>query len=115
MRLTTDLWIAALMRRVFGEGGFAAVMRRGASEAGAAFIVIRDREGRATLYGPAPQTSYDSGRPEDRQFSQLAAGVEMDHVETRLQKEARFDPDFWVVELEPGKTGVEELLSISEP
>ncbi|MGN6536169.1 MAG: DUF1491 family protein, partial [Mesorhizobium sp.] len=26
MRVTTDLWVSALIRRVFGGGGFAAVM-----------------------------------------------------------------------------------------
>ena len=43
MRLTTDFWVSALMRRVFAEGGFAAVAKRGASEAGAVFVVTRNR------------------------------------------------------------------------
>ncbi|TIL61977.1 MAG: DUF1491 family protein, partial [Mesorhizobium sp.] len=28
MRVTTDLWVSALLRRVFGAGGFAAVVKR---------------------------------------------------------------------------------------
>ena len=48
MRLTSDFWVSALMRRVFAEGGFAAVARRGASEAGAVFVVTRNRVGQST-------------------------------------------------------------------
>lgn len=115
MRLTTEFWIAALIRRVFGDGGFAAIVRRGATEAGAAFILVRNRTGKATLFGPAPQATYDAARPDERQFSELAADVEMDIVEARFVKEARFDPDFWVVEVEPGPTGIRDLISVTTP
>ena len=76
MRLTTDFWVSALMRRVFGEGGFAAVAKRGASEAGAVFVVTRNRMGLSSLFGPAPQSAYDSARPDDRQFSSLIVDAE---------------------------------------
>lgn len=115
MRLTTDFWIAALTRRVFGDGGYAAIVRRGATEAGAAFIVVRDRMGTATLFGPAPQASYDSARPEERQFTELANGVDMNAVDQRLAKEMRFDPDVWVVEIEPGATDIKNLIAITTP
>ena len=35
MRVTSDLWVAALLRRIFSEGGFGAVLRRGGDSAGA--------------------------------------------------------------------------------
>ncbi|MEP2580565.1 MAG: DUF1491 family protein, partial [Roseibium sp.] len=38
MRVTSEFFVSALVRRVFGEGGFAAVSRRGAPEAGAVFV-----------------------------------------------------------------------------
>lgn len=110
MRLTTEFWVSALVKRVFGAGGFAAVIRRGASEAGAVFILVRDRMGGAALYAPAPQTSYDSAKPEDRNFVRLALGEEGSAADLRLEKELRFDPDIWVVELEPGSEPVEELI-----
>ncbi|TWG99296.1 hypothetical protein L598_001500000190 [Mesorhizobium sp. J18] len=100
MRVTTEIWVSALVRRVFAEGGFAAVVRRGAAEAGAIFITRRDRFGRVTLYGPAPQISYTEARPSDRQFSLLITTEEETEIAARLEREMRFDADLWVVEVE---------------
>ncbi|BCH26028.1 hypothetical protein MesoLjLc_59480 [Mesorhizobium sp. L-8-10] len=115
MRVTTDLWVSALLRRVFGDGGFGAVMRRGAAEAGAVFVVTRNRLGETSLLGPAPQTAYDSGRPHERQFAAILSDVDGDAIEARLAKEMRFDSDVWVVELEPGSTPLAELLVLTTP
>jgi len=115
MRVTTDFWVAALLRRVFSEGGFGAVVTRGAAEAGAVFVVARDRFGEAVLFGPAPQTAYDSERPDDRRFLELGSGLAEEAVEARLAKESRFDPDIWVVEIEPASTPLSELLGIRKP
>ncbi|PWJ85340.1 hypothetical protein C7441_103196 [Pseudaminobacter salicylatoxidans] len=115
MRVTTDLWVSALLRRVFAAGGFAAVVRRGASEAGAVFVLSRNRLGEVALFGPAPQTTYDSARPDERHFSELYSGDDDAAVEARLDKEKRFDPDIWVVEIEAGQTPPEELLAITTP
>ena len=110
MRITSDLWVSALLRRVFAEGGFGAVLRRGAAEAGAIFVIARGREG-LRFFGPAPQASYGEARPAERAFSALKAETDAD-LETRLLREQRFDGDLWVVEIEPGRTPVEELLAI---
>ncbi|CAN7284504.1 DUF1491 family protein [Aminobacter aminovorans] len=115
MRLTTDFWVSALLRRVFGEGGFGAILNRGALEAGAVFILTRDRFGRSNLYGPAPQTSYDMARPGERQFSLLESDDDGTAIDKRLERERRFDPDIWVVEIEPGKTEIVDLVSITTP
>jgi hypothetical protein len=115
MRVTTDLWVSALMRRVFGGGGFAAVVKRGATEAGAVFVLARGRLGEVALFGPAPQTSYDSAKPDDRFFSPLAADGDAAALEARLEREKKFDPDIWVVEIEAGTVPVEELLSVKTP
>lgn len=113
MRVTTDFWTAALTRRVFAGGGFAAIVRRGSSEAGAVFLVARDRFGRVKLYAPAPQTSYDTARPDERFFA--AHDLEDETaLEARIQKELRFDPDIWVVEIEPGNDPVEDLIAVAE-
>ncbi len=113
MRLTTDFWVSALVKRVFGAGGFAAIGKRGATEAGAVFIIVRDRMGRADLYGPGPQTSYDSAKPEERNFSLLETAQEAEAIDVRLAKESRFDPDVWVVEIEPGPMAIEDLISLA--
>ena len=115
MRVTTDFWVSALLRRVFGAGGFAAIVKRGSSEAGAVFVVVRNRLGEAVLFGPAPQTSYDTAKPDERHFSRFDVGEDDAAVEARLEKEKRFDPDIWVVEVEPGRSPIEELISIPTP
>ena len=112
MRVTTDLWVSALVRRVFGAGGFAAVVKRGAAEAGAIFVQTRDRFGSVALFGPAPQTSYDTARPDERLFVRIGDGEDATALDARLEREKRFDPDIWVVEIEPGAVPLEELVSI---
>ena len=112
MRVTTDLFVSALVRRVFAAGGFAAVVKRGATEAGAVFIVARGRLGEANLYGPAPQTSYDAGRPDERRFVPMNEGGDAAALDRRLEKEARFDPDVWIVEVEAGQIPVEGLIPV---
>jgi hypothetical protein len=112
MRVTTDLWVAALVRRVFASGGFAAVVKRGATEAGAAFVLARGRFGEVFLFGPAPQTSYDSAKPDDRFFSPLGEGEDAEALDKRIEREQRFDSDIWVIEIEAGSIPIKELISI---
>lgn len=103
MRLKTAIWVGAYLRRCNVEGAFAAVRRRGAEEAGAVFIKISRLDGTAALYGPAPQTAFDDARPADRAFVAVLGDpqpVAEADVEARLAKEAKFDPDIWVVEVE---------------
>lgn len=100
MRLTSGIWVAAYVRRAFVEGAFAAVVRRGAEEAGAIFIVVDRLDGTVDLYGPAPQTAFDDERPTDRLFSRLGEAIDRLALQQRLASEMRFDPDVWVVEIE---------------
>lgn len=113
MRVTTDLWVSALVRRVFSGGGFAAIVKRGALEAGAVFVVVRDRLGGAALFGPAPQTSYDTAKPDERFFIRYNLADEA-ALDARLEKEKSFDYDIWVVEIEPGQGTVEDLISVAQ-
>jgi hypothetical protein len=112
MRLTTDFWVSALLRRVFGAGGFAAVVKRGAMEAGAVFVLSRDRLGEVTLFGPAPQTAYDTARPDDRLFARIEGLDGAAAIDARLEREKRFDPDIWIVEIEAGGMAVADLISM---
>ncbi len=90
-------------------------MRRGASEAGAIFIVSRSRFGEITLYGPAPQTAYGTDAPDERQFSELLSVSEEDAVKARMEKEMRFDPDVWLVEIEAGPPPVGGWFAVRTP
>jgi hypothetical protein len=71
--------------------------------------------GQVTLYGPGAQASYDTARPDERLFTLMIEAGEGEAVDHRLAKEMRFDPDIWVVELEPGERDVAELLPITTP
>ncbi|RCS23294.1 DUF1491 family protein [Phyllobacterium salinisoli] len=112
MRLTSDFWISALIRRVNGTGGFACLARRGSSDAGAIFIKMRKADGSYDLYGPAPQTAYESGKPDERVFTLVGQDLPEGEADEKLRKEARFDPDLWLVEIE-GYAG-EALFPISD-
>jgi hypothetical protein len=100
MRLKSDIFAAALVRRVYGAGGFAAIERRGAEEAGALFIRVRHRDGTQSLFAPAPQSVFDTGTPADRVFEARLERVPDEAMDDALQRELRFDGDLWIVEIE---------------
>ncbi len=115
MRVTTDLWVSSIVRRAFAGGGFAAVERRGAAEAGAVMILRRDRLGEVRLYAPAPQASYDEARPQERLFTEILRTADEAAAAGRIEREVRFDPDLWVVELEVGEEAFGELVALTTP
>ena len=98
MRLRTDFWVSAYIRRCEIEGLVAVLRRRGAAEAGALYVKLDWLDGRATLFGPAPQSGSDG----DRRFIRLHKDEAIDppDAETKLKREIGFDPDIWIVEVE---------------
>lgn len=112
MRLRTDIFVSALLRRVFAKGDFAAVEKKGAEEAGAIFIRQRFRDGLETLYGPAPQSFFDEEDSGTRLFEIRLEKAEAENVWKLLERERKFDPDLWIVELEADE--VAELLPLAE-
>ena len=106
MRLRSDIYVSALTRRVFSAGGFAAVERKGADQAGAIFIRQRFRDGTETLYGPAPQNFFEeSADALERRFEKRLDRAEPDALAEHLAREMRFDRDLWVLELETDEIG----------
>ncbi|HEY8163874.1 MAG: DUF1491 family protein [Methylocystis sp.] len=101
MRLRSDIFVAALIRRAETQGAVAMLRRRGAAEAGAVFIKLDRLDGRAAVYGPAPQ-SEEMPEGVDRLFSKahLNEWLEPAEAESRLKREIMFDPDLWIVEIE---------------
>jgi hypothetical protein len=100
MRLRSDIFVSALIRRVFGRGDFAAVERKGAEAAGAVFIRQRFRDGLETLYAPAPQSFFEEDGTDGRLFETRLDRQTQDTVRHMLDREIKFDSDLWVVELE---------------
>lgn len=112
MRLKAGIFVSALTRRVFGDGGMAAVEKHGSEEAGAIFVRIRHRDGTESLAAPAPQTAFDVDHPDGRLFELRKSSVAENEVSEMIAREARFDPDIWVVEIETDSP--ETYISFSE-
>ena len=100
MRLRSDVWVAALVRRAFAGGAHAGIVHHGADEAGAIFIAVDRLDGGNDLWGPAPQSDFGETDGGDRRFERLAARVPRDEIRARIASERRFDGDLWLVEVE---------------
>jgi hypothetical protein len=102
MRLKSDLWVAAYLRRCHVEGIFAVVRRRGAEEAGAIFVRVSRLDGTSDLFGPAPQSTFTAEQNAARVFTpSLATQSAPDaDVDAYLARQVKFDPDLWIVETE---------------
>jgi hypothetical protein len=108
LRLRSDIWVAAYLRRCGVEGASAVLRRRGAAEAGAIFVKADHLNGRATLYGPAPQSVAAELTPGvERIFARAhsAESIDSGEAEERLKREITFDPDLWIVEVENAPPG----------
>ncbi len=102
MRLRSDLWVAAYLRRCGAEGQSAVLRRRGAPEAGAIFVKVDGLDGRSALYAPGPQSMVELEPGVERMFirAHKPEWIESGEADRRLEREAAFDPDLWVVEVE---------------
>jgi hypothetical protein len=98
MRITTDLWVAAYLRRVSAAGAFAVVARHGDDRAGAVLIRVDRRDGTVDLYGPAPAGFEESAQ--DRRWVTVARGQSLDEIDALLAKQISFDTDIWVIDID---------------
>lgn len=99
MRLRSDFWVGAYLRRCAVEGVDAVLRRRGAAEAGAIFLKVDRLDGTASLYGPAPQSLVEE-RGRDRLFAPVLVDALPPDVEDRIRREIKFDPDLWLMEVD---------------
>jgi hypothetical protein len=98
MRLKSEIWVKAFLRRAAIAGAPGVVVRRGDADAGVILIKIARLDGSADLYGPAP-AGLDSTDGE-RQWVPLCQAAPEAEVETRVASERRLDSDIWIVEIE---------------
>src|SRR5262249_60138804 len=92
MRLKSEIWVKAYLRRCQHEGVAAVLVRRGDLDAGAIYIKVCRLDGTAALFGPAPAGLREAR--EDRRWQgclerQPAAGAEADAY---LERQGRFRP-----------------------
>lgn len=102
MRVTSALWVGAYLRRCSAETIPAAVVNRGAEEAGAVFVKVNRLDGTAMVLGPAPQAAFDEDRPAERLWLRCTGPepVAEAQADAYLARQRQFDPDLWIVEIE---------------
>lgn len=95
-RLSSEMLVSALIRRVFAEGGFATVLQRGDSTAGAILLECVDRGARNVVL---ERTGQANGQDGWRLAMTSDDSDEQKQGEWLVRRRA-FDPDLWVVELD---------------
>jgi hypothetical protein len=109
MAVKTAIWVAAHLRRCFGQGLTGVIARRGADEAGSVFVRVILRDGSIRLFGPAPGPSFDDAGRRRFRLRITATLDEAGVVDALIARELRFDPDLWVVDIDdPAGSGLLE-------
>jgi len=98
MRLKSEIWVKAYLRRAAIAGSPGVVVRRGDDDAGVILIKIARLDGHADLYGPAPAGLGSADG--ERQWEALCNVAPEGEVDARLAAERRLDSDIWIVEVE---------------
>ncbi len=99
LRLKSQIWVQAYLRRCMVQGLYGAVVRKGAEEAGAVYVQINRLDGTSLLFSPAPGPAYDDDG-ERRFFLATPEPQANDSVAALLAARRAEDPDIWVVEIE---------------
>ena len=102
MRLKSEIWVKAYIRRCQHEGSAAVLVRRGDADAGAIYIKVSRLDGTALLFGPAP-TGMD-GANEERSWEACFAGEPAPEADADayLARQVAFDSDIWIVAVDDG-------------
>lgn len=95
-RLATSVLVSALVRRAESEGGFAAVLAKGDSTAGAILVVLIEKGANPVVYERVLQASGDYA------WSSLGTQTseKSKEVPALIARRRRSDPDLWVLELD---------------
>jgi hypothetical protein len=107
MRLKSEIWVKAFLRAQQVAGRYGAVLRKGADEAGAVYVVVNHLDGTLHVFGPAPGASIDA-QGERRWRIELSPPAGEAEVSAFLARRTAFDPDVWIVEVED-RTGTAGL------
>ncbi len=93
-RLTSDIWVSAYLTRLRLADIPVFVTRKGDATAGSVLVKLNTLDGQARAF----QRQFDL-MTGGRTWVTLAEGSEAD-VDASLSKQASFDPDLWVIEVE---------------
>ena len=100
MRLKSEIWAKAYIRRCAANGAHAVVVRHGDDDAGAIYIKVAHLDGHATVFGPAPAGREDADF--DRRWVACLKGKTVTEHDAShyLERETRIDSDLWIIEVE---------------
>ena len=100
MRVASDIWVKAYLRRCAQAGAGCVLERRGDGARGAIYIKVIRRDRSVELFVPAPA---GLERPDDeRRWQPPAAARPESEIDAMLAREAGFDPDLWILAIEDG-------------
>jgi hypothetical protein len=100
MRVKSEMWVRAYLRRCQGQGVPVVIVQRGDEAGGAIFICIDRLDGRVSLYGPAPAGLAESDT-ERRWINCFGARpASAGEANAYLLRQREFDPDLWIIEVE---------------
>ena len=95
-RLQSSIMVSALKRQAEIEGGFAAVLARGDSQAGAILVILAEKGRKVRVLERALQ---GDGRYAWQDVCRQGAENE-EEFQKFLKKRRKFDPDLWLIELD---------------
>jgi hypothetical protein len=114
MRLKSEIWVKAYLRRCQHEGADAVLVRRGDTDAGSIFIKVSRLDGTAALFGPAPAGL--AVAREDRQWRPCLEQQPIPEADadSYLARQVEFDSDIWIVSVEDrqGRHFLEDWLAV---
>jgi hypothetical protein len=104
-RLKAGIYVKALIRRAEVAGASAYVLRRGAEEAGAIYLKLLRPDRSSTVLSQARR-----GEGELVWIKPLGEASDEDAAAKYFDKQMRFDPDLWILEIEDreGRAFVDE-------
>jgi hypothetical protein len=104
-RLKAGIFVRALIRRAEVAGAAAFVVRKGSEEAGAVLLKISKLDGTSMVLSQARR-----GEGELVWVKPIGDAADEEAAAKYFEKQARFDPDVWIVEIEDreGRTFVDE-------
>ena len=98
--LKSEIWVKAHIRRCFSSGLTAVIVNKGAPEAGAVYVQVTISAQEVRIFAPAPGPAYN----EDgyRTWSQPLGStpVTPQKAHEYFERQKRFDPDIWVIDID---------------
>lgn len=104
-RLKAGIFVRAIIRRAEVQGASAYVVRKGSEEAGAVYLKLSRLNGTCTILEQIRR-----GEGDLAWMKPIGDAVDEERAKTYFDKQIRFDPDLWIVEIEDreGRAFVDE-------